>query len=191
MLLASAVSAVVGAVVGAWATAALGSRVRRREREERLEFRLVGGRHGWKPIDEETFPGRRGPGSAPPRVPGGAAQPRGGGRNRARLELEGRGRVGAILLLPSAGNPDGAGAGGEQREERPLEEGEGGEAFSVPAGGFATLRFEGLFVVLRGDREGGPDGCAPGFSASFRGAQDYFETGEEPLLATRPLRTRL
>ena len=47
---------------------------------------------------------------------------------------------------------------GEERKERPLEE---GEAFTVPAGG--------------------PKGCAPRFKASFRGARDYTETGEKPL----------
>jgi hypothetical protein len=43
---------------------------------------------------------------------------------------------------------------GEERKGRPLEEGEEGEAFIVPSGGFATLRFEGLFVVVKGEREG-------------------------------------
>ncbi len=62
-----------------------------------------------------------------------------------------------------------------------MEEGEEGEAFAVPAGGFATLRFEGLFVVLDGEREGEPDGCAPRFAVSLRGAREYLETGQEPL----------
>ena len=73
---------------------------------------------------------------------------------------------------------------GEERKGRPLEE---GEAFTVPAGGEAALRFEGLFVVLKGEREGGPEGCAPRFVASFRGARDCTETGEEPLGATETM----
>jgi hypothetical protein len=52
---------------------------------------------------------------------------------------------------------------GEERKERPLEE---GEAFTVPAGG--------------------PKGCAPRFKASFRGARDYTETGRSPSWRGRP-----
>jgi hypothetical protein len=48
---------------------------------------------------------------------------------------------------------------GEERKERPLEE---GEAFTVPAGGFATLSFEGLFVVAKGVGRAGPRGAHRG-----------------------------
>ncbi|HEX5699518.1 MAG TPA: hypothetical protein VFX77_02640, partial [Rubrobacter sp.] len=69
---------------------------------------------------------------------------------------------------------------GEERKERRLEEGEEGEAFTMPAGGFAPLRFEGLYVVVKGEPEGGPEGCAPRFGASFRGARLHRDGGGAP-----------
>ena len=184
MLLTSVVLTVLGALVGAWATAALGSRARRKERAERLQFRLVGDRHGWEPVDEETkkrFPDVVGPGTL---------------RLEYRAELRNRGAKDATVrswrwevadawersyyYLPLESRMELVRVG-EEPKGRPLEEGEAGEAFTVPAGGFATLHFVGLFVVSKGEREGGPEGCAPRFAASFRGARDYFETGEEPM----------
>lgn len=184
MLLTSVVSAVVGAVVGAWVTAALRSRARRREWAERLEFRIVGDRHGWEPIDEETrrrFPEAVGPGAI---------------RLEYRAELRNRGAEPATVrawrwsvndawqrsyyYLPLESGMELVRVG-EKPTKRSVEEGEEGEAFCVSAGSFATLRFEGLFLVLPSEREGGPEGCAPRFAVSFRGTRDYFETGEEPL----------
>ena len=184
VLLASVLSAIAGAVVGALANAALASGARRSEQAERLEFRLVGDRHGWEPFDEETrrrFPDVVGPGAL---------------RLEYRAELRNRGAKDATVRSWRWGVADAWERSyhylplesrmelvrvGEERKEKHLEEGEAGEAFTVPAGGFATLHFVGLFVVSKGEREGGPEGCAPRFAASFRGARDYFETGEEPM----------
>lgn len=190
ILLTSVVGAVLGAVVGAWTAAALGSRARRRERVERLEFRIVGDRHDWQPVVEgirERFPDASGPGAL---------------RLEYRAELRNRGTEAATVrgwrwlvtdlwersycYLPLESQMELLRVG-EERKQTLLEEGEEGKAFCVPAGSFATLRFEGLFVVLRGDQEGGPEGCAPRFAASFRGVRDYFETGEEPLTARETL----
>lgn len=172
VLLATVVSAIVGAVAGAWATVALGARVRRRERAERLEFRVVADRHRWEPLDEGTkgrFPEAVGPGAL---------------RLEYRAELRNRGTEAATLrvwrwlvadawersyyYLPLESRMELVRVG-EEPAERTLRDGEEGDAFSVQAGSFAALRFEGLFVVLRGEKEGGPDGCAPRFAASFRG----------------------
>ena len=51
---------------------------------------------------------------------------------------------------------------GEERKERPLEEGEEGEAFTVPVGGFATLSFEGLSSLRRASGRAGPRGAHRG-----------------------------
>jgi hypothetical protein len=184
MLLTSVVSAVVGAVVGAWVTAALGSRARRREQAERLEFRIVGDRHDWQPVDDgirKRFPDAVGSGAL---------------RLEYWAELRNLGAGAATVrawrwwvadawersyyYLPLESEMELVRVG-EKPTERSVEEGEEGEAFCVPADSFATLRFEGLFLVFLGEREGGPEGCAPRLAVSFRGTRDYFETGEEPL----------
>jgi hypothetical protein len=180
----SVVSAVVGAMVGALANAALNARARRAERREKLDFRVVGHHYGWEPTDEEMrdrFPDFVGPGAL---------------RLEWRAQLRNRGAHAAtvrnlrwwprdewersfyywylesIMELVRVG---------EEGLGKPMEEGEEGDVFTIPAGSFATLRFEGLFLVLPGERQGRPEGCAPRLAASCRGARDYFETGDEPL----------
>ena len=103
-----------------------------------------------------------------------------GGRHRARLALVGRRRVGSLVPLPAAGVPHGTGAGGEERKERPLEEGEEGEVFTVPAGGFATLSFEGLFVVAKGVGRAGPRGARRGSSRPSAERATTPRRGEAP-----------
>lgn len=51
---------------------------------------------------------------------------------------------------------------GEERKQIPLEEGEEGEAFCVPAGSFATLRFEGCSSSFGAIRKAGPRGAHRG-----------------------------
>ncbi len=180
----SLVSAVLGAVVGAFVTSALNIRARRAERREKLEFRSVYHRYDWEPVDEETqkrFPDSVGPGAL---------------RLSWRAELRNLGSETATVrnwcwwprdewersyYYPSLESATEMVRVGEEEVGKQLEEGEEGAAFAIPAGSFATLRFEGLFMVLPGEREGGPEGCAPRLAASFRGARDYLETGDEPL----------
>ena len=71
---------------------------------------------------------------------------------------------------------------GEERKERPLEEGEEGEAFTVPVGGFATLSFEGLSSLRRAS-----GGRARGVRTEVQGvlprSARLHRDGEEPLVA--------
>ncbi len=180
----SVVSSVLVAVVGAFVNSAVNARARRAERREKLEFRSVYHRYDWEPVDEETrnsFPDFVGPGAL---------------RLTWRAELRNRGSETVTVrnwcwwprdewershYYWSVESATELVRVGEEEVGKPLEEGEEGDAFAIPAGSFATLRFEGLFMVLPGEREGGPEGCAPRLVASFRGAQDYLETGDEPL----------
>ncbi len=183
-VLISVISSVLVTLVGAFVNSAMNARARHAERREKLEFRSVYHRYGWEPVDEEmrnSFPDFVGPGAL---------------RLAWRAELRNRGsetvtvrnwswwprdeweRSHYYWCLESATDLVRV---GEEEMGKPLEEGEEGDAFAIPAGSFATLRFEGLFMVLPGDREGGPEGCAPRLAASFRGARDYLETGDEPL----------
>ena len=168
----------------------MNARARRAERREKLEFRSVYHRYDWEPVDEGTrgrFPDSVGPGAL---------------RLAWRAELRNQGsetvtvrnwswwprdeweRSHYYWSLESATELVRV---GEEEVGKPLEEGEEGDAFAIPAGSFATLRFEGLFVILPGEREGGPEGCAPRLLVSFRGARDYLETGEEPLTSKEKL----
>lgn len=142
-ILISVVSGVLVALVGAFVNA----RARRAERREKLEFRSVHHRYGWEPVDEGTqnsFPDLVGPGAL---------------RLAWRAELRNRGsetvtvrnwswwprdeweRSHYYWSLESATELVRV---GEEEVGKPLEEGEEGDAFAIPAGSFATLRFEGL-----------------------------------------------
>ena len=182
-VLLSVVSGVLVAMVGAFLNSAMNARARRAERREKLEFRSVYHHYDWEPVDEgsrDRFPDSVGPGAL---------------RLAWRAEFRNRGsetvtvrnwcwwprdeweRSHYYWCLESATELVRV---GEEEVGKPLEKGEEGDAFAIPAGSFATLRFEGLFVVLPGEQEGGPEGCAPRLTASFRGARDYLETGDEP-----------
>lgn len=146
---------------------------------------LVGDRDGWEPVDEETK------NRCADIVSPGAL------RLDYRAELRNRGAEGATVrawrwwvadawdrsyhYLPLESRMELTRVG-EERKWRPLEEGEEGEAYTVPAGGFATLSFEGLSSLRRAS-----GGRARGVHTGVRGvlprSARLHRDGEEPLVA--------
>lgn len=175
-ILDTVLGAVLSAIVAVW--------LRAREHREVLEFCQTGHSYEWLPSEEgvrERFPDVVGPGTL---------------HLEYRAEIRNRGKVDALPRAWSwwiVDEWDGSHhyvpldykltllGVGERSDEVEVAEGDSGSAIRIPAGEYASLHFEGLFVVIAGQEDAGPEGCAPRFRTTFRAAKDYIESGEEQL----------